>query len=66
MMPAIAQAEQPKALPWDARCRACGTWLAAVPGCSEWVRVRCGNRRYNGQEGRKCPLYAQQQTVKIR
>lgn len=66
MVVTASAGQQAKARPWDVRCKVCGIWLAAVPGGSEWARVRCSNRRYNGQEGRNCPLYARQQTVKAR
>lgn len=54
----------PPSPPWEARCSACGGWLATVPAGTSWVRARCGNRQVGGIPGRKCPLYAQSKTYK--
>lgn len=69
MMAAPAVVEQPtKAPPWDARCEACGGWIATVSGGASWVRVKCMNWRVNRtlSENRRCPKYGQTQTIHIR
>lgn len=58
--------EQPLALPrpapLEARCRACGGWIATVPAGTPWARGRCFNR----VQGRDCRLYGQGQTIQLR
>lgn len=65
MTMATVRAEQPtvpKPPPQEARCRACGGWIATVPAGTAWARGRCFNR----VNGRDCRLYGQGQTVKLR
>lgn len=54
-----------KAPPWDARCSACGGWIATAPGEAPWVRAKCMNWRVTRTVGsdRKCRLYNQSQMV---
>lgn len=51
--------------PWQARCRACGAWIATSPGDTPWVQTACFNWRVNREiaADRKCPLYGKMQTV---
>lgn len=66
MMTADRLAEQqPKAPPWQARCAACGEWVATVPSGALWVQAKCQNWRVNRDVApdRKCPLYGKMQTL---
>jgi hypothetical protein len=47
-----------KAPPKEARCFACGGWIASAPGSTTWVKARCGNKR--------CPKYGEGQTIHLR
>lgn len=47
-----------KAPPREARCRACGGWIASAPAATTWVKARCGNKR--------CRLYGEGQTIHLR
>ena len=64
MMTAPGRTTAP-AQPWDARCRACGGWIATAPSPATWVRAKCMNWRASRTLGtdRRCPLYNQSQTV---
>jgi hypothetical protein len=63
-MMAAPRTDQPKAPPWEARCKSCGGWVGTVPAGTAWFRGRCGNRSVLGQPGRKCALYGQTQTFR--
>jgi hypothetical protein len=54
-----------KAYPWQARCTACGEWVATVPAGALWVQAKCQNWRVNREiaSDRKCPLYGKMQTL---
>lgn len=51
----------PDARPIEGYCRACGGWILTCAPGTAWARGRCGNRKLNGEPGRKCSLYAQTQ-----
>jgi hypothetical protein len=57
--------DDPGAVPWDARCAACGGWIATVPGAARWVRAKCMNWRAHasGRSERRCQKYGVGQTV---
>jgi hypothetical protein len=48
--------------PVEARCAACGGWIATVPAGTPWARGRC----YNRINGHACRLYGRGQTVHLR
>ena len=47
-----------KAPPKEARCKACGEWVATASAGSTWVRGRCMNKR--------CRKYGEGQTIHLR
>lgn len=53
--PAPAEA---KPAPREARCKACGEWVATASSGAAWVRGRCMNRR--------CKKYGEGQTIHFR
>lgn len=59
----MVEQRAPKAPPVEARCRACGGWLATVPAGTLWARGRCFNGRTQIATGKKCELYGVGQTV---
>lgn len=52
----------PRVPPIEARCSACGGWVATVPAGVPWVRGRC----YNRIDHRDCRLYGRGQTIHLR
>ena len=51
--------------PVEGRCAVCGGWVVTVPAGTPWARGRCGNRKFGGLPGRKCPAYAEARTFRF-
>lgn len=61
--PTIGRAEAgTREPPKEARCQACGGWIATVPAGTTWARGRCHNR----VGGKDCRMYGKGQTVHLR
>ncbi len=51
---------------WEAKCRACGHWMATAPDGTAWQKSRCHDRRCREYGKPQKVWYTEQQKTRAR